>query len=108
MLILLPSSKVNIAVPESRNHGCINIPEKEFGCYFFQNNIPITNCNFSFPFDTFVYAYWITDKTLEIINYIYKPKDYTLIEKLTEKEYSDVLSCLKNSPNIKNKYRKLL
>lgn len=28
MLISLPSSKVNVAVPNDRNHGCINIPEK--------------------------------------------------------------------------------
>ena len=47
-------------------------------------------------------------KQLETINYIYKPKDYTLIGKLTTQEYSDVLDCLKNSPNIRNKYRKLL
>lgn len=108
MLISLPSSKVNVAVPHNRNHGCINIPEKDFGCYFFENQVPITECGFGFPLDTFVYAYWITDKSIETINYIYKSKDYKLIGKLTTQEYSDVLLCLKHSPNIKSKYRKLL
>jgi hypothetical protein len=108
MIISLPSSKVNSAVPENKIHGCINLPAVNFGCYFFENQVPITECGFGFPFDTFVYAYWITDKTIETIDYIYKPKDYSLIGKLTTQEYNDVLACLRNSPNIKNKYRKLL
>ena len=42
MLISLPSSKDYIPANIEKKHGCINIPEKQIGCYFFQNNIPIT------------------------------------------------------------------
>lgn len=108
MIISLPSSVQNISVPENKKHGCINLPVVNFGCYFFENQVAITECGFGFPFDTFVYAYWITDKTIETIDYIYKPKDYGLIGRLTIQEYQNVLTCLKNSPNIKSKYRKLL
>ncbi len=83
-------------------------PKNKLVVIFFQNNIPITECNFSFPLDTHVYAGLITNQAITTIQYIYKPKDYALIGKLTTQEYAAVLDCLKNSPNIKNKYRKLL
>ena len=108
MIISLPSSKDYIPASVEKKHGCINIPEKQIGCYFFQNNIQITDCNFSFPLDTYVYAGLITSQTITTIQYIYKPKDYKLIGKLKENEHSEILTCLKNSPNIKSKYRKIL
>jgi hypothetical protein len=108
MLILLPSSKDYIPANVQKKHGCINIPEKQIGCYFFQNNIPITECDFSFPLDTFVYAGLITNQAITTIQYVYKPKDYKLIGKLKQDEHKAVLNCLKNSPNIRNKFRKLL
>jgi hypothetical protein len=108
MLISLPSSKDYIPASIEKKHGCINIPEMQIGCYFFQNNIPITECNFSFPLDTYVYAALITNQAITTIEYIYKPKDYKLIGKLTQNEHQNILKCLKNSPNIKSKIRKLL
>ena len=108
MLISLPSSKDYIPSNIEKKHGCINIPEKQIGCYFFQNNVPITECDFSFPIDTYVYAALITNQSISTIQYIYKPKDYKLVGKLKQNEHQDILNCLKNSPNIRNKYRKLL
>lgn len=108
MLISLPSSKDYIPANIEKKHGCINIPEKQIGCYFFQNNIPITECDFSFPLDTYVYAALITNQAIKTIEYIYKPKDYKLIGKLKQNEHQNILNCLKNSPNIKSKFRKLL
>lgn len=78
MLISLPSSKDYIPANVEKKHGCINIPEKQIGCYFFQNSVPITECDFSFPLDTYVYAGLITNQTISTIQYIYKPKDYKL------------------------------
>ena len=74
------------AVPIMRTHKCINIPAQNFGCYFFEKEIPIAECGFSFPFDTFVYAYWITSETITKIDYIYNPNDYVLAGKLTINE----------------------
>lgn len=108
MIISLPSSKDYIPADVQKKHGCINIPEKQIGCYFFQNKIPITDCDFSFPLDTYIYAGLITSQAIATIQYIYKPKDYKLIGKLKEKEHLDILTCLKKSPNINSKYRKLL
>ena len=108
MLIALPSSKDYIPANINKKHGCINIPEKQIGCYFFQKNMPVTDCNFSFPLDTYVYAGLITSQSIATIQYIYKPIDYKLIGKLKENEHIDIIACLKNSPNIKSKLRKIL
>ena len=37
-----------------------------------------------------------------------KGKQKHVIGKLKQNEHQDILTCLKNSPNIRNKYRKLL
>jgi hypothetical protein len=47
MLISLSSSKDYIPANVDKTHGCINIPEKQVGCYFFQNNVSLTEWNFS-------------------------------------------------------------
>lgn len=108
MIISLPSSKDFIPANVLKKHGCINIPEKQIGCYFFENNIKITECGFGFPLDTYLYSENIAQKTIQIINYIYKPRDYVLKGKLTIQEHKNILNCIKNSPNIKSKFRKLL
>ena len=109
MIISLPSSKDFIPSNVIKKHGCINIPEKQIGCYFFENNIQITECGFGFPLDTsYLYSENSTQKTVQIINYTYKPKDYVFKGKLTIQEHKNILNCIKNSPNIKSKFRKLL
>ncbi len=75
MLISLPSSKDYIPTNIQKKHGCTNIPEKQIGCYFFQNNIPITEFCFSFPLDTYLYTWLITNQAITTIEYIYKSKD---------------------------------
>ena len=108
MIISLPSSKDFIPENVTKKHGCINIPDKQIGCYFFQKNITITDCNFSFPLDTYIYSGLITKIEITKIKYIYTPKDYKLIGKIKEKEYFDIIKCLKNSPNINSKFKKIL
>nr|WP_315198450.1 hypothetical protein [uncultured Flavobacterium sp.] len=108
MLISLPSSKDYIPADIDKKHGCINIPEKQIGCYFFQNKVQITECGFGFPLDTYLYAALITSQTIEVIEHIYKPKDYKLIGKLLQKEHNNIVNCLKNSPNIKSKFKRIL
>ena len=108
MIISLPTSKDYIPANIEKKHGCINIPVKQIGCYFFKNAIPITDCNFAFPLDTYIYAERIVNVSISKIEFIYKTDDYKLVGKLKEADHFNIINCLRSSPNINSKFKKIL
>lgn len=99
-------------VPEKicKKHGCIDEPEINFNCYCFEKDRIVTNSNWGFPKVTYIYGYRLALFELADLNSKYKIEevDYQKKGKLLDKEYNAIISCLKNSPAVKRKYRRLL
>jgi hypothetical protein len=92
------------------NHGCINDEERCFNCYLFEKGRSITDNNFSFDLNTYVYGNEVEDYEIEILSSIYAIEniDYTIVGKLIEKEYQELYKCLVNSSSIRRGIKKLL
>jgi hypothetical protein len=67
--IVLQSNRDNILIPSlptshdhipnmiEKKHGCIDEPQYQVNCYYFQPGKIVTDNHFSFPFETFIYGY---------------------------------------------------
>lgn len=105
----LPTSQDYI--PDSLlNHGCINIPAKQISCYCFKKDRPVTNCEFSFEKNTFIYAYQMGEFNQKLMNEIYSKKDvdYTVIGELCQNEKKAFIKCLLESSFVKRKIKRIL
>lgn len=108
IILSLPSSQKKLPGDTILEHGCLNIPQKGIGCYIFLTDIPITECGFSFPLVTYLYAEQITDLSVEDLKNFYDPSTYSLKGKLKESEHQKIIECVKASHNLKKKYRQYL
>ncbi|MFS4454475.1 hypothetical protein [Maribacter sp. 2304DJ31-5] len=92
------------------NHGCIEVKTENISCYLFAKDRIITDRGFSFPFNTFVYAYQMNEFSKEIMESVYENEnvDYEVIGRLTKKERDSFIKCLINSPSVKRKIKKIL
>ncbi|WP_010182998.1 hypothetical protein [Aquimarina agarilytica] len=105
----LPTSKDS--VPDIYlSHGCVNVPEKQISCYIFKKDIKVTTNNFSFPLNTFIYAYQLNSFSKLKLEETYKNEDidYEVVGILNDDEKNNLIDCLINSPNIKRKIKKAL
>ena len=91
-------------------HGCIDDPEINFNCYCFEKNRTITENGWSFPKETYVYGYRLALFSLTDMDSKYKIEnvDFQQKGKLLDFEYKAIISCLRDSPAVKRKYRRLL
>ena len=90
--------------------GCTDFTELNFKCYCILKDIPITNTGFSFPLNTFIYGKWVEDYKLETLSLTYRVEneDYDNCGRLNDDIYIALLECLKDAPDIKRKYKKMI
>ncbi len=101
----------NIRIEESSiNHGCTNVSDKQYSCYIFKENTPITNCGFSFEFNTCVYSFQLNEFSKKLMSEIYKIEDveFEIIGELTLDEKTELLKCFIQSKYIKRKVKRAL
>lgn len=105
----LPTSKD--FVPDSiLNHGCANHHERNISCYIFFKKKVVTKCGFSFNKNTFIYFTNILRLSSIKLKDIYPNLnvDYEITGELTTDEKRDLINCLLNSRNIKQKLKRQL
>lgn len=110
LLASLPTSKDFVPSTVEKVHGCIERPDTNFNCYYFDPNVVICGNGFSFPIETYVYGYRLQTFSLDSL-LLQEITDETIIEEcgiLTEDEYAAVIQCLSHSPAVKRAYRKVL
>ena len=106
----LPSSQDYVPAFIKKQHGCIDVPEGNFNCYHFGEDVPVTITGWSFPKPTYVYANWIDTFSLGIFKdvYVLEGIDYEIVGRLTPAEFEAVIRCFLSASSIKRKYKRLL
>lgn len=106
----LPTSIDHIPENIMKKHGCINDDSINFNCYFFQKDTMITDNEWAFPLDTYVYGEQIALYDRKIFDDVYaiEQVDYEIKGKLTGTEFSALIECIKNSSTVKRKIRRML
>ena len=110
LIASLPTSQDHIPSSIQKIHGCIDNPEIQFNCYFFEAHRAITDNDWGFPLDTYIYGPQVAKfnrKNFESI-YALEDFDYELVGKLIESEFNAIINCIKNSRSVSRKIRKLL
>lgn len=81
-----------------------------FNCYYFQKAQVITDNQFSFPFDTYIYGEQIDIYEARQLQEIYPKEDidYEIVGKLLDEEFDAIIDCMKNSVTVKRKIKRLL
>lgn len=94
----------------TKHHGCIDDSEINFNCYCFEKSRVITDTDWGFPKETYIYGYRLALFPLEDLNAKYKIEyvDFQMMGKLLEPEFQTLISCLRDSRSVKRKYRRLL
>jgi hypothetical protein len=110
IIVTLPSSQDHVPDFAEKDHGCIDIAEAQFNCYTFSPTKAITKCGFKFQKQTFVYGQHLLfeNKTNVITRYPVKDVNFRIIGELTDEEYADLYNCIKKSPTVKNKFKRIL
>lgn len=93
-----------------RPHGCVNIDDRCFNCYVFEQDKVIGRGGFSFPLQTFAYGDQVEDYQVELMqdNYKIEDIDYKILDTLTDDEFTNLLDCIRNSSTVKRKIKKIL
>ena len=113
VLASLPTSKDHIPDKVEKKHGCIDIPEINFNCYYFSAGKIITaegETSFAFPKDTYIYGFRLAIFNMDIFA-VQESKLLTHIEtkgRLNESEFKNLIACLKNSVSVKRKFKRML
>ena len=110
LIASLPTSHDHIPGMIKKKHGCIDEPQYRVNCYCFQPDKIITQNNFAFPVETFVYGYQVDrfDKNKFDSMYVIDGVDYIIIGALLEEEYTSLINCIKNSSSVSRKIRRWL
>jgi hypothetical protein len=107
----LPTKVDNAPSLINGQHGCIDIPDRQFNCYIFAAGKPVCENGFSFNLNTHIYGDQIDTymiESLTVSNTIQHGKDYHIIGMLTETELKNLKDCIVNSSSVKQKIRKML
>jgi hypothetical protein len=74
LIASLPTRRDSIPSTNSKNIGCVEIPEFNFNCFVLPNSIEITTCGKMFDFPTYLYGYQIDDYEINLLKKIYPTK----------------------------------
>ena len=110
LLASLPTSQNHVPSTIEKRHGCLEHPEINFNCYFFDPSVAICDNGFAFPVETYVYGYRLQTFKLETF-LLQEITEETVIKEcgiLTGEEYTAIIKCLSVSSAVKRAYRKLL
>ena len=106
----LPTSKDFVPRFIPKVHGCLKSDEANFCCYYFEQDKPITDNDWAFSRDTYLYAEQIDIYELSLLTEMYKFEgiDYQVVGCLTQMEYQNLTDCVKDSKAIRRKVRRVL
>lgn len=109
VLASLPTSKDYIPGHLTKKHGCIDSPKDNFNCYYFPEDREVCDNGFKFKIETFVYGALADIIDEKLFNTQYPQyKGVTLKGKLKKEEYAALIRCLKSSPSVTRKVKRLL
>ena len=110
ILASLPTSKDSVPATITKEHGCIERPDIDFNCYYFEGGKPVCVNGFAFPTDTYIYGFRI--KLFDINQFQTQQSEHqtivTIKGQLTDTEYKQLIKCLLHSTSVKRKYRHML
>ena len=110
VLASLPTSKDTVPSIFQKTHGCIDMPEINFNCYYFSPETIICKNGFSFPLETYIYGFRLCEYNSEKLLQQEEQKEtkITLCGILKDTEYKSIIQCLSKSASVKRKYRRTL
>lgn len=110
LLASLPTSKDNVPAFVPKKHGCIERPEINFNCYYFDPTIPICDSGFSFPKETYVYGFRLQMFDAQLFLRQETDGRTVITQKgiLVEREYKAIIECLAQSNSVKRRFKALL
>ncbi|SHM23365.1 hypothetical protein [Flavobacterium xanthum] len=103
---ILPTKVESLHANIEKNHGCISFPEKCICCYYIPKDVVVTNNNFSFKLDTYLYAQYVFDESEVNLLSTYQIEDIEFKGKLTDEEFDKIIDCFSNSALLPRKFRK--
>lgn len=110
LLASLPTSKDNVPSFIIKSHGCIENPDINFNCYYFDPAVEVCDNGFSFPMETYVYGFRL--KEFDVSTFLVQETQGDMVieekGKLMTKEYVALVQCLALSKSVKRGYRTLL
>lgn len=110
LLASLPTSKDHVPSDISLTSGCLELPERMVNVYVMLSGEPVTDNGYSFRVNTFIYGANI--KTYSAKSFLTQLQngatEITLIGKLTDALFNDILKCLSHSDAVRNRFKKLL
>lgn len=110
LIASLPTSHDHIPATIDKKHGCIELPEINFNCYYLEAQKSITEDGWGFPFATYIYGSQVADfnkKNFES-SYTFEGIDYEIVGKLITNEFDAIRNCVKNSKSVSRKIRRAL
>lgn len=103
---ILPTKVESLPANIEKNHGCISFPEKCICCYYIPKDVVVTNNNFSFKLDTYLYAQYVFDESEVNLLSTYQIEDIEFKGKLIDEEFDKIIDCFSNSALLPRKFRK--
>ena len=110
LIASLPTSQDHVPSTIVKNHGCIDEPDINFNCYYFEAHRTITDNGWGFPINTYLYGSQVAKFNRINFESIYPLEhfDYELVGSLIESEFLAIINCIKTSKSVSRKIRKLL
>ena len=110
VLASLPTSRDHVPAKYGKMSGCINDNVERFNVFKFNAQIPITETDFSFPKDTFIYGEQLDTYPIEeLLEWNRKQQTEILSKgKLKEEFFEALKNCLRNSAKVKRRYKHYL
>jgi len=110
LIAALPTSQDHIPSNVPKIHGCIDLPEINFNCYYFEANKSITENGWGFPLETYVYGPLVAEFNKVNFESLYSVEeiDYAIVGKINSDEFYAIVNCIKNSKTVKRKIRRAL
>lgn len=106
----LPTRKNKIPAFVTIEHGCVNIQERQYNCYLFQQHKKVCKNDFCFDMPTFIYGgdidYYSKEKMQE--DYPQEGVNFILQGELNDEEYNEIIKCLQNSNSVRRGIQKKL
>ena len=102
----MPTKVESLPANIEKNHGCISFPEKCICCYYIPKDIIVTDNNFSFQLDTYLYAQYVFDESEANLLSTYQVEDIEFKGKLLDEEFEKIIACFSNSTLLPRKFRK--
>ena len=105
----LPTRKNKIPSFVTIEHGCINLDERQYNCYLFQQGKKICTNDFCFDLPTFIYGGEIGYYQKSKMEVDYQDGVNVAVQgELTKAEYQEIIKCLCNSNSVKRGIKRKL